>query len=116
MREGEDLVVGDEAAAVLAADAAAAHDGKADLAGPPRAGDPVAASLGDLGERHAPALRGGLAQHQGGAGGGIDLAPMVGLEDLDVIRLGPKLAGRLLEETHEHVDAEREVDGADDGD
>ena len=67
-------------------------------------------------ELDAAALGGGLAQHQGGARGGVDLAPVVGLEDLDVVGLGRQGAGGLGDQAHQHVDAQREVAGADDGD
>ena len=71
---------------------------------------------GDVGQLHAAALGGRLAQHQGGAGGGVDLAPVVGLEDLDVLVAGRQGAGGLGDQAHQHVDAQREVAGADDGD
>ena len=116
MRQGEDFVLGGEHHAVLAHDAAAAHHRKADGSRPARAGDAAARALDHLVQVHPAPARRRAAQHQGGAGRSIDLAPVVGLEYLDVV-VGRRQDPRgLLDQAEQHVHAERIVARLDDGD
>ena len=50
------------------------------------AGDPVARPFGDVAQGHA-APGGGLAQHQGGAGGRVELGGVVGFVDGEAVAL-----------------------------
>ena len=62
-------------------------------------------ALGYVLQGHASALGGRGAQHQGRAGGRVDLAAVMRLEDLDVERVRAELAGGLLDEAHHQVEA-----------
>ena len=114
VRELDPLAVRCEDHGVLADDAAAAQGGKADVAAPARAGVAVAHAHADVVELDAAALGGGLAEHQRRAGRGIDLVPVVHLEDLDV-EVGVERFGDLAREGRQQVDAEAHVAGLDDG-
>gem|GEM_PF-6811376 len=67
-----------------------------------------------LGQIAAPAVGGGLAQHQGRAGRRVDLAPVMGLQHLDVPAGGVERARCLLDEHREQVDPEAHIPGLDD--
>ncbi len=114
--QGDDLLLGGEADAVLADDAAAAGDGKADRPVGPWARDAVAGADANIGEVHLPAARGCLAQHQGRAGRGVHLAPVVRFEDLDIPVPGLKGPRRLLHQADQEVDSQREIARPDDRD
>jgi hypothetical protein len=73
-------------------------------------------AAGDLGVLQADAtpLGSGLPQHEGGAGGRVDLHAVVGLDDFHV-PVGIQRGGDLLGQADEEVHAKRHVPGADDG-
>jgi len=99
---------------IMLADDIAASDGrKADVATLPCAGDAIAAGLFGGGKVDAPARRGGLAQHQSRAGGGVDLVAVVGFDDFD-IPIGIEGGGDFLGQAGQQVDAKAHVAGLDD--
>ncbi len=102
------LAVGREQHVMFADDIAAPDGGKSDIAAVARAGDAVATRNFGLIKVDAPALRCGLAQHQGGARWGIDLHAVVGLDDFD-IPIGVECCGDLLRQAGQQVDAKAHV-------
>ncbi len=97
-------------------DAAATHHRKADGALGAGAGHAVSAALRNPGEVDAPPLRGRGRQHQRRAGRRIHLAPVMGLEDLDVVVVGRQGAGGLAHQTQQEVHPQGIVPRLDDGD
>jgi hypothetical protein len=116
MADGQNLLLTRERHAVLADDAAAAHDGEADLAFRPGAGQAVPRGLDDVLQVDAATARGRLAEHQGRAAGGVDLAFVVGLEHLDVEVAGVERPGRPFDQPQQQVDAQGEAARPHDGD
>jgi ribosome-binding factor A len=74
---------------------------------------PSRPAFGHVGEGNAPPLRGGLAQHQRGAGGRIDLVAVVLFDHLDV-EFGVEGRRDLLHEAGQEVHAKAHVAGAHD--
>ena len=101
---------------MVADDVAAADGVEADFLFGAFAGDAGAAVDGDVLEVPAEALGGGLAEVEGGAGGGILLAAVVALDDFAVVAQSGEGAGGLRDEGVEQVDAEAHVGGEHDGD
>ena len=116
MAERQDFVIGGKGDAMLADDSAAAHDGKANFTLRPRAGDAVTGASRGIGQGNPAPPRRRFTEHQGRAGRGVDLVPMMRLEDLDVVGLWPQGSRRLLDKTHQHVQSQGEIAGADDRD
>src|ERR1700730_3820013 len=83
MREGELLSVARKEHGVLADEVAAAHHGKADVAGTARRAAPAIPD-GDVGQLPAAPLSDSRAQGERGTRGRILLHPMMRLDDLDV--------------------------------
>ncbi len=107
------LALAGEIDGVLADDRPTAQRREADGAALARARLPVAAAHGVVLEADTPALGGGFAQQQRGAGRRVDLVAVVHFQDLDV-EVGVERLGGLAHESGEQVDAEAHVAGADD--
>src|SRR5947207_5964407 len=87
---------------------AAAQRRKADIAGAARAGYAVAGALLDLFELDPAAHRRRAAERERGAGGGIDLAAMVHLDDFDIpVRAEP--ARDFFDHAQQDVDPEAHI-------
>src|SRR5690606_15399958 len=94
-------------------DVPAPDGGETDAGGVALAGDAVALEHPDLVEPATERLGDDLPHAQGGAGGRVDLVPMVRLDDLDVVA-GREDAGGQLEQLEGGVDADAHVRGEDD--
>lgn len=93
---------------MLADNIAASDCGKTDVAAIACAGDAIAARDFGCVQRDVTACGGGFAQHQRGAGGGIDLVAVMRFDDLD-IPVGVQSGGDFLGQAGEKVDAKAHV-------
>ena len=101
---------------MFADDAASADGGKADLAARPLLAEPVARRAPEVGQIMPTPIGGRLSQHQGGARRRVALQAVMGLDDFNVPVGSRKTPGGLGDQADQHIDAEREISGFDDGD
>src|SRR5438270_467104 len=87
---------------------AAAQRGETDIAGAAGAGYAVTGALLDLFELHPATCRCRSAERERGARGGVDLAAMVHLHDLDV-PVGAQPARDFLDDAQQDVDPEAHI-------
>lgn len=113
MGELEPLAGAGEDHLVVADDGATAQRRESDRAGLAHAGDAVAAGDARLREIDGAALGRRFAEQDGGAGGRIDLHPVMHLDDLDV-PVGAERRRDLPDQGGQKIDAEAHVAGADD--
>ena len=83
-----------------------------DGTGPAGPGDPVAATVGDVIQRHAQPLGRGLPEHQGRTRRRVDLLVVMGLDHFDIEVLA-KCLGHLAGQAHQQVHPQRHVAGPD---
>ena len=113
MAQLDELLPAGEEDLVVAGDGAAPDGGDTDLPAVPGLSDGMAVPyvLRLVGEGGGE----GVGQQQSGAAGGVHLFVVVALYDLDV-KVLPQQQGRLTGQLGEHIDAQGEVGGAEDGD
>ena len=110
MGQRDDFLIGCEGYFMLADDSAGAANGKTDLSAFTLGIGTVIGRLPEGLEVCAPALGCRIAQHQSRARRSVDLAPVMGLQNLDVPVFAKRLGGPSCQGAKQ-IDAKREIPG-----
>ena len=108
MTQHDTLTIGSKDHVMFAHHVTASNGSEPDIADPASTGDAISAPVCDIIERHPPPLGGGLAQHEGRAGGCVDLVAVMRLDHFDVeIRI--QRSGDASGQANQKIDAKAHI-------